>query len=251
MSFLHFLVRQDIQRRQQRVALALCHEVRTVDETVDTLRQVALVEHDIVEDGQRLHAAQTADDHEDARLHVVRFDALLRPERLDLGIVVDIEAVMRAHDAVDRLRCIAVCEVQEPVRRHSRIDLRHVLAREPIVTHDPLRNHEPAERDVLLHRAGRAHTDDVLHADIVEFLDTNASRRRADARRHHQDALPAVRTDNRLVFTVERPRLRVIHELRNRIHPRRVPHDDCPVRPNRMRQLRMRLRSLNFPFLVH
>lgn len=158
---------------------------------------------------------------------------------------------MRAHDAVDRLRRIAVREVQEPVRRHSRIDLRHVLARETVIAHDTLRNHEPAERDVLLHRASRAHADDVLYADIVELLHTNASRRRPDARRHRQDPLPAVRADDRLVLAVKRPRLWVIHELRNRIYPRRVPHDDRPVRPNRMRQLRMRLRSLNFPFLVH
>ena len=120
-----------------------------------------------------------------------------------------------------------------------------------VVAHDPLRDHEPAERDVLLHRTGRAHADDVLHADVVEFLNTDASRRRPDARRHRQDPLPAVRADDRLVFAVESPRLRVIHELRNRIHPCRISHDDCPVRPNRMRQLCMRLRSLNFPFLVH
>ena len=85
----------------------------------------------------------------------------------------------------------------------------------------------------------------------MQLLDTDAGRRRPNARRHRQDALTAVRADHRLVFAVKRPRLRVIHELRNRIHPRRVPHDDRPVRPNRMRQLRVRLRSLYLPFLIH
>lgn len=94
MSFLHFCIGQDIERRQQRVALPLRHEIRTVDEAVDPLCQIPLVEHDIVEDGQRLHAAQPADDHEDARLHVVGLDALLRPESFDFGVVVDIEAVV-------------------------------------------------------------------------------------------------------------------------------------------------------------
>ena len=67
----------------------------------------------------------------------------------------------------------------------------------------------------------------------------------------YSSLLSAIRADDRLVLAVKHPRLRVIHELRNRIHPRRVPHDDRPVRPNRMRQLRMRLQSLNFPFLVY
>lgn len=142
-------------------------------------------------------------------------------------------------------------EVQQAVRRHRRVDFRHVLAREAVIAHDPLSNHEPAERDVLLHRTGRAHADDVLHADIVKLFNTDAGRRRPDARRHRQDALTAVRADDRLVLAVERPRLRIVHELRNRIDPRRVPHDDRPVRPNRMRQLRVRLRSLYLPFLIH
>lgn len=67
----------------------------------------------------------------------------------------------------------------------------------------------------------------------------------------YSSLLSAVRADDRLVLAVKRPRLRVIHELRNRIHPRRIPHDDRPVRPNRMHQLRMRLRRFNFPFPVH
>ena len=196
MSFLHFCIGQDIERRQERVALPLRHEIRTVDEAVDPLREVALVEHDVVEDGQRLHAAQPADDHEDARLHVVGLDPLLRPEGFDFGVVVDIKAVVRAHDAVDRFRRIAVREVQQAVRRHRRIEFRHVLAREAVIAHDPLSDHEPAERDVLLHRTGRAHADDVLHADIVKLFDTDAGRRRPDARRHRQDALPAVRADD-------------------------------------------------------
>ena len=196
MSFLHFCIGQDIERRQERVALPLRHEIRIVDEAVDPLREVALVEHDIVEDRQRFHAAQPADDHEDARLHVVGLDALLRPESFDFGVVVDIEAVVRAHDAVDCFRRIAVRQVQEAVRWYSWIDLRHVLAREAVIAHDTLRNHELAERNVLLHRTGRTHADDVLHADIVQLLDTDAGRRRPDARRHRQDALTAVRADD-------------------------------------------------------
>lgn len=39
----------------------------------------------------------------------------------------------------------------------------------------------------------------------------------------YSSLLSAVRADDRLVFAVKRPRLRVIHELRNRIHPRGSP----------------------------
>src|SRR5260370_28251905 len=175
-------------------------------------------------DRARAQLANSRDDEERRRLHVVAEHARPRPHvelfaqlarsGHGVGQQVGVQRIDRADDAYVVWRARGLGRVDQRVddidRRDRRIFGRDVSIGRPFATHRADADDEVPHLDLGLGGSTRAHAQERVHPKLAELLDRDRHRRAAHAGRDRRDRNPKQAARERAVLTAERDLARVI-----------------------------------------